>query len=110
MKGIIVMEYLKVLQDNFEAKDNSFLYYLHEENFFHEKAFAELCSCISSLCHVHLHDEEVSAQICFIYGQVLRHIIYHFDPSDLSQISNLPSNYQEKLDVLERIVTSCFYL
>ena len=37
MKGIIVMEYLKVLQDNFEAKDNSFLYYLHEENFFHEK-------------------------------------------------------------------------
>ena len=29
------MNALKVLNENFEAKNNSFLYYLHEENFFH---------------------------------------------------------------------------
>lgn len=29
------MDGLNVLNDNFEAANNSFLYYLHEENFFH---------------------------------------------------------------------------
>lgn len=102
------MDGLNVLNDNFEAANNSFLYYLHEENFFHETAFSELCSSLSALCHTHPHDKVVSAQICLIYGQVLRHIIYHFDPGDLSQISNLPCNYNEELETLERIITKYF--
>lgn len=102
------MDDLKVLNDNFEAENNSFLYYLHEENFFHEAAFSELCSSLSSLCHTHPHDQAVSAQICSIYGQVLRHIIYHFDSGDLSRISNLPCNYNEELETLERIITKWF--
>lgn len=102
------MDVLKVLNANFEAKDNSFLYYLHEENYYHKTAFYELCSCLSSLCHTHPHDRTVSAQIYFIYGQVLRHIIYHFDLDDLSRISNLPCNYNEELQTLECIVTKYF--
>ncbi|MCB7303673.1 immunity 41 family protein [Bariatricus massiliensis] len=102
------MDELKVLNDNFEAEDNSFLYYLHEENYFHKTALAELCGCISSLCHIHPHDKVVSARICFIYGQVLRHLLYHFDPGDLSQISNLPCNYNEELETLEHVVTKYF--
>lgn len=102
------MDDLKVLNDNFEAEDNSFLYYLHEENYFHMAAFSELCSSLSSLCDTHPHDKKVSAQICFLYGQVLRHIIYHFDPGDLSRISNLPCNYNEELETLERIIRNYF--
>lgn len=102
------MDELKVLNDNFEAEDNSFLYCLHEENYFNETAFTELCGCISSLCRINPYDKVVSAQICFIYGQVLRHIIYHFDPNDLSRISNLPTNYSEELEILEHIITKYF--
>lgn len=102
------MDDMKTLNDNFEAKNNSFLYYLHEENIFETAAFSELCSSLSSLCHTHPHNQAVSAQICFVYGQVLRHIIYHFDPGDLSRISNLPCNYSEKLETLERIITKYF--
>lgn len=102
------MDALKVLNDNFEAENNSFLYYLHEEYFFHKTAFSELCGSLSALCHTHPHDKAVSAQICFIYGQVLRHIIYHFDPDDLSRISNLPCDYNEELEMLERIITKYF--
>lgn len=102
------MDDLKVLNDNFGAENNSFLYYLHEENLFNETAFSELCSSLSALCHTHLHNKVVSAQICFIYGQVLKHIIYHFDPGDLSRISNLPCNYNEELETLERIITKYF--
>lgn len=61
------MDALKVLNDNFEAENHSFL-----------------------------------------YGQVLRHIIYHFDPGDLSRISNLPCNYNEELETLERIIRNYF--
>lgn len=102
------MDELKVLNDNFEAEEHSFLYYLHEEYYFHETALARLCDCIYSLCHTHPHNHMISAQICFIYGQVLRHIIYHFDPDDLSQITNLPSNYTEKLEALEHAITKYF--
>lgn len=102
------MDALKVLNDNFEAENNSFLYYLHEENFFHKTAFSELCGGLSVLCNTHPNDKAVSAQICFIYGQVLRHIIYHFDPGDLSRISNLSCDYNEELEMLERIITKYF--
>lgn len=102
------MDVLKVLSANFKAENNSFLYYLHEENYFHEIAFSELCGCISSLCHTHPHDKAVYGQICFIYGQVLRHIIYHYDPDDLSRISNLSCDYNEKLETLERVITKYF--
>lgn len=102
------MDALNVLHTNYEAKNNSFLYYLHEENYFHEKAFSELCGCVSSLWHTHPHDKAVSAQITFLYGQVLRHIIYHFDPNDSSQIYNLPSNYNQKLEAMECIIIKYF--
>lgn len=102
------MDVLKVLRANFEAKDKSFLYYLHEENYYHKTAFYELCSCLSTLSHNNTHDKMISTQICFIYGQILRHIIYHFDPSDLIRISNLPINYNEELETLEHAVTKYF--
>lgn len=102
------MDMLKRLRDNYEARDNSFLYYLHEENLYHEVAFSELCDCISSLCLTHPYDKVVSSQIIFIYGQALRHFIYHFDPNDLSRISNFPCDYSEKLEFLECIIMKYF--
>ena len=96
------MNALKVLNENFEAKNNSFLYYLHEENFFHEAAFAELCDSLFSLCDTHGHDKVVSARICFIYGQVLKHIMCHFDLRDMYRIQNLPDDYNEKIEKLAK--------
>lgn len=99
---------LKTLSANYEGNDNSFLYYLHEEDSFNERAFSELCDCISSLCCSHPYNKVVSSQITFIYGQVLKHIIYHFDPSDSSRISDLPCDYNEKLEFLECSITKYF--
>lgn len=104
------MNALKVLNENFEAKNNSFLYYLHEENFFHEAAFAELCDSLFFLCDTHGHDKVVSARICFIYGQVLKHIMYHFDLRDMYRIQNLPDDYNEKIEMMEHAVQKYFSL
>lgn len=95
---------LKILNANYKANDDSFLYYLHEEDYFHEVKFYELCQAMASLHHSYLHDEVASVQIIFIYGQVLRHIIYHFDPKDLSRISNFPCDYDKKLAFLESAI------
>lgn len=102
------MNALRVLDDNFKAINHSFLYYLHEENYYDETAFSELCGCLSLLCHTHSCKRELSSQILLIYGEVLKHIIYHFDPNDLSSISNLPHDYNEKLEVLEQLVREYF--
>lgn len=98
----------KILNENCKAKNKSFLYYLHEENFFHETAFAELCDSLCSLHDIYAHDKAVCAQVYFIYGQVLKHIIYHFDPNDMSRIENLPDNYDEKIEILEHAIAKYF--
>lgn len=99
------MDMLQRLKDNYEAERNSFLYYLHERNFFHEEAFSELCECILDLSRTHPGDKDILLQISFIYEQVLKHIIYHFDPNDLSIITNFPCDYNEKLELLGYLVT-----
>lgn len=102
------MDLLAILNANAKAEQQSFLYYLHEEQCFHEAAFYELCACISSLSRTHPHDRAVSSQIAFLYGQVLRHLIAHFDPNDLSRISHFPADYNETLAVLEHAVMKYF--
>ena len=73
-----IREAMEILNANWKAEDGSFLYYLYEENNFHESAFLELCSCISSLLWLHAQDQTVSAKILFIYEQVLKPFLYSF--------------------------------
>ena len=108
MKEENIMDALEILNANWKAEDGSLLYYFHEENNFHEAAFLELCGCISSLSRLRPRDQAVSSKIVFVYGQVLKHLLYHFDPQDLSSISNLPSDYSEKLELLEKTVFHYF--
>lgn len=102
------MDALQILSDNRKAENRSFLFYLHEENRFEAKALAQLCAAISALSRTHPDDRAISARINFVYGQVLQHILYHFDPNDASRICNLPHDYYEKLGALEKAVTEYF--
>lgn len=94
------MNVLQVLNDNYKAENKSFLYYLHEEYTFNEEAYACLCKCIAEL----KKDEASMMKINFIYSQILKHIIYHFDPDDSSLIEDLPVDYNEKLDTLDALI------
>lgn len=102
------MDALQIINDNRKAENKSFLFYLHEENRFEAKALAQLCTAISALSLTQQDHGAISARINFIYGQVLHHIIYHFDPNDSSRIRNLPPDYYEKLEALEKAVTGYF--
>lgn len=86
-----------IINDNVNAVNNSFLYYLHEENKFDEEKLITLCNCIHELNGITVIELR---QLYFIQNQILRHIAYHFDPNDMSIISNLPKNYW---DLIERL-------
>jgi flagellar biosynthesis regulator FlaF len=85
----------KVMQENIESMEGSFIYFFHEENEFNEKKYFEF---IESICvdMKFLSDEERFSLInIFLY--VLKSFIYHFDESDSSEILNF-------LEIKERMV------
>lgn len=97
-----------IISDNYKAENKSFLFSLHEERRFDKEALAELCRAINALCRTHKEDRTVACRINFIYGQVLQHLLYHFDPNDCSRIPGLPPDYGKKLQALEKAVTEYF--
>lgn len=92
---------LSLIEDNCRAADNSFLYLLHEKNVFDKDAFNRLLDCVNTL------EEGTKAVLCqlhFIQKETLKHIIYHFDPNDMSRIADLPDDYWAFLSDLEDAV------
>lgn len=87
-----------LIEDNFEAANNSFLYHLHERNLFDTDAFVKLLQDINALEE---KQEDVLEQLRSIQIEILKHVIYHFDPNDESRITNLPEDYWEYLTDLE---------
>ncbi|MDE5825541.1 MAG: hypothetical protein K2H91_12775 [Lachnospiraceae bacterium] len=92
---------LNVIEDNCKAANNSFLYYLHERDVFDIEAFTKLLDCINVLEE---KQEDMLEQLYFIQNETLKHIIYHFDPNDMSRITNLPDDYWDYLLDLENTI------
>ena len=44
--------------------------------------------------------------IHYIENQILRHLVYHFDDNDMSEISNLPSDYWNYAEQLETAINA----
>ena len=98
------MEAVEVIEDNYRAVEGSFLEQLHEYNHFDLRAFEVLCEAIAVLGMIDKEDHQIASEMVFIWTQTLLHIIYHFDPKDLSRINDLPENYNEYSARLEQLV------
>lgn len=90
-----------LIDDNAFAENNSFLYYLHEESLFDIDRLHDLCSYIQTRNSVTLKELR---QLYFIQNQTVRHIAYHFDPRDGCEISNLPQDYWEYIEILDHAI------
>ncbi|MDE7479396.1 MAG: hypothetical protein K2M91_15925 [Lachnospiraceae bacterium] len=91
----------QLIEDNYKATNSSFLFYLHERDMFDIDAFSRLLDGINGLEE---KQEELLEQLHFIFSEILKHIIYHFDPNDTSRITNLPDDYWEYLLDLENAI------
>ena len=88
---------MSLIRKNVQLEEGTFLYYLHEESLFHEEAYEQLCAYIEGLDSISLEDFK---DLVFLHHQVIRHLVYHFDPVDIVELKSFPPDYWE---VIERI-------
>lgn len=97
-----------ILTDNAEAKNDSFLYYLRNKSKFDKDAFKKLYAAIRILADNEVGISRTAQQINYVYGQVLKCLLYNFDKDDEYKISNLPENYGKLVEYLENSVEYYF--
>jgi hypothetical protein len=99
------MKEKNLMEDIRRADHFSFLYYLHEEKDFRVDALVVFCNYLEKMESVSI---EQLRDLRWIENQILRHLVYHFDPNDLSRIRNLPTNYCEELEAFEQAVSKLY--
>ena len=90
-----------IIEVNYKCVENSFMYYLHEKDMFDMTSFHELHNSIYQI-----KNTEVVGKLFNIYSQLLRHIICHFDPDDMSCIKNLPIDYFYYIEMLDDAINN----
>ena len=90
-------EALKIIDDNANVDDNSFLFYIHERNLFDNKAYWRFYNAIRVIgydcCQSDCLSKELTWKIIKTYEWFLLAIGWHFDNKDLYKMLNLPDNY-----------------
>ena len=88
---------MSLIRKNVLLEEETFFYYLHEESLFHDESYKELCAYIEGLEYISLQDFK---DLVFLHHQLIRHLVYHFDPVDIVELKSFPKDYWE---VIERI-------
>lgn len=97
---------LEILISNYKGEEGSFIYSLHERNYFDKDLYWEYYNSILNITESTLNkpvDEETSKMIFHTYNYFLKSIIWSFLHNDLSKIDNLPLEeinlYIERLSI-----------
>lgn len=95
---------IEILIENYKGKEGSFIYSLHEMNYFDIDLYWKYYNCIVAITESSLDkplDKEVSSMIFDTYNYFLKSIIWHLSSNDCSKIDNLP---EEEIDLyIERL-------
>lgn len=94
-----------LIEDNKRAENQSFLYFLHEENKFDYSSLSDFCQYLAKIEAISLAQLK---DLHFIQEQILKHLAWHFDSQDLYIISYLPSDYGKYLDSIECEINELF--
>lgn len=90
----------KIILDNYNCNENSFVYFLYEECYFSIEKFWEYYESIAAFVGVNEKSSEMTRKITDSYQRILKEMIFHFDPMDVAVMDNFPDNYT---DYIERI-------
>lgn len=98
---------VKILKNNYEGKEGSFIYFLDEECTFNKSAFWDYYNCIvdltnDTLSHSNLN-RELSIMLSKTYSSIITNLLWHFHPKDLYKIKGVPKHklnlYIERLEI-----------
>ena len=100
-----------VLKKNADCAEKSLTYAMHERGRFSEKRFWEFYDCVITLAEDALtngRDIETARDISWVYQQILKEMIWHFDKKDLSKLKKLHKNYNEYIERLDGAIVAYF--
>ncbi|MBO5342453.1 MAG: hypothetical protein J6A73_07215 [Lachnospiraceae bacterium] len=99
----------RIILDNYKIENNSFMFFLHEKNYFFEKAFWEFYESITvlTLCGEE-RSMEIAEQITQNYQRLLKYIVFPFDPNDDLTLETFPGNYVDYLERIEYAIMAYF--
>ena len=92
---------MSFIRKNVLLEEGTVFYYLHEESLFHEESYKELCAYIEELESISLEDFK---DLVFLHHQVIRHLVYHFDPVDIVELKSFPPDYWKVIDRIDSAV------
>lgn len=92
---------LVTLNNNFEGKEGSFIYYLHEKSYFDKELFDEYLKSAIELTNQYPKNNDILLKLFKVNNYIMRSFIYHLSPEDLSKIDNFPGS--EIFDYVEGI-------
>ena len=78
-----------IIQDNINGSGDSFVYFLHEEDYFSTKLFKDYIENVR-LLNIKNTEKELLKKVIATNEYILRCFIYHFLPEDLCVIKNIP--------------------
>ena len=92
----------QIILNNHNADKNSFMYFLHEKNYFSDKLFWEYYDSIVALVMTDKDKTpELTKQITGNYQRILKYFVFHFDPDDSYVLKDFPIKYVEYMERLE---------
>ena len=100
-------EALDILEKNREGVEGSFIFSLYEECVFSAAGFWDFYDCVMTLAKGE-KSLEIAGKIAFVYGWILKEIIWHFDPNDAAKQKRFPKNYTDYIDRLDGAMDAYF--
>ena len=92
----------KIISDNYNCKENSFVWFLHERSSFSTEKFWEYYESIVAFVGVTEKSPETTRQITQIYQKMLKDMIAHFSPIDLAVLDHFPEeNYVDYIEAID---------
>ena len=102
------MDAMEVIENNYNAKADSFLYYLQDKSIFNKDAFRLLLESIRKVADEGVDISRTAQKINVIYSKILKCLLYNFDANDDYKIINLPENYNKLIALLDKNVEYYF--
>jgi len=83
------------LKKNYNCEVGSFIYSLHEKNYFDEDLYWKYYNCILNLSTYYKdkeYDTDITKMIVHTYSYFLKSLVWHYNPNDMSRIINVPND------------------
>ncbi|MEK4509683.1 Imm41 family immunity protein [Paenibacillus sp. FSL K6-2524] len=107
------MNAVEILKNNYEGKEGSFIYHLHEKDMFNQDAFWDYFNCIVDITQETANrndlDRNLALMLSKTYAFIMSSFLWHFHPKDSYKAKGIPdSNLHLYIERIEFVYLGYF--